>query len=137
MATAETVELGPPHFPKEGSITAFNALLPQIRKKLIVMRHKHGKHDKDYFASVAHLTDHELESFDASNLEEVRVGTTAYGIHILGKVRLPKVEDSYIHVRLYVGEEDGQKVYKLHSIYLDKDGRVVLPKAEELAWFNE
>ncbi|KAF8477195.1 hypothetical protein BDZ91DRAFT_778335 [Kalaharituber pfeilii] len=137
MATSETCTLGPAHSPKEASISTFTALLPEIKKRLIIMRHKHAKHDKDYFASVAELSDAELVDFDVGSLEEVRVGSSFYGLHIFGKVRLPKVEDGYIHVRMYVGEEDGEKVQKLHSIYLDKDGRAILKKSDKLEWFNE
>jgi len=52
-------------------------------------------------------------------------------------VRLPKVEDGYIHIRMYVGEEGGEKVQRLHSLYLNKDGKVILRKSDELEWFNE
>lgn len=60
-----------------------------------------------------------------------------YSLHVFGKVRLPKIQEGYIHIRMYVGEEDGEKIYRLHSIYLDKDGRVILKKSDELEWFNE
>ena len=58
-------------------------------------------------------------------------------LHIFGKVRLPKTPDGYIHVRMYVGEEGGERMQKLHSIYFGKDGRVVLRKSDGLEWFNE
>ena len=37
------------------------------------------EHDEDYFATVAHLSDAELVNFDIDSLEEVKVGTSAYG----------------------------------------------------------
>jgi hypothetical protein len=38
MATAETVDLGPAHPPKEESIAAFNTILPDIKSKLVHLR---------------------------------------------------------------------------------------------------
>lgn len=137
MATAESCELGPLHAPKEGSIAAFSSLIPDLKKRLVIMRHKHSKHDAHYFDAVSHLSDTELVQFDEKSLESVRVGQTAYGIHIFGKVRLPHVDNAYIHVRMYVGEDGGDKTYKLHSIFINKDGKLVLTAEDDLDWFNE
>ncbi len=54
------------------------------------------------FAAVAHLADEDLVSFTDADLAEVRVGASAYGVHIFGKVRLPPMPDSgpaFLHVR--------------------------------------
>jgi hypothetical protein len=39
MATAETVELGPPHEPKEESIKTFNEIEVELKKTLQHLRH--------------------------------------------------------------------------------------------------
>src|SRR5436305_15260322 len=41
MATAETVELGPSHKPKEASINAFNDLLSELKHELKRLRHEY------------------------------------------------------------------------------------------------
>ena len=41
MATAETVELGPSHKPKEASINAFNDLLSELKHELGRLRHEY------------------------------------------------------------------------------------------------
>jgi len=41
MATADTVNLGPPHAPKEESINVFNEIQHELKKQLIHIRHQH------------------------------------------------------------------------------------------------
>jgi hypothetical protein len=41
MATADTVDLGPPHEPKEESINVFNEIQHDLKKYLIHTRHQH------------------------------------------------------------------------------------------------
>lgn len=53
------------------------------------------------------VTNEDLVSFDIANdLVQVRTGPTPYGQIILGKIRLPAVEDGYVHVR-YVCLQSG------------------------------
>jgi hypothetical protein len=42
MATAETVDLGSAHPPKEESIVAFQHVLPELKKKLVHLRHDYN-----------------------------------------------------------------------------------------------
>lgn len=76
MASAETCHLNDIHPPKEGSIAAFEALLPEIKSSLVHLRHKHDKHEPEYFITVKELSDAELTNFTISDLESVRVGKT-------------------------------------------------------------
>jgi len=81
----------------------------------------------------------------------VRVGNTAYGLHLLCKVKLPSLENGYIHVRLFVGAKDGtdgseeeERKVELHSIHTEEsvkeDGdrvyRAIFGKEDELKWFD-
>ncbi|KAH0544999.1 hypothetical protein FGG08_000925 [Glutinoglossum americanum] len=144
MATAETVELGPPHEPKEASIEAFKYLSLDIKKVLVHLRHTHNKHESKYFAAVSSLSDRDLVAFDESDLVLVRAGMSSYGLHLFGKLRLPKSDGGYIHVRMFVGGESENKVVKLHSIYNEEkelpDGsktfRAILSKDDPLEWFD-
>lgn len=76
MASAETCPLSDAHPPKEGSIAAFEALLPEIKTSLIHLRHQHDKHEPEYFITVKDFSDAELTHFTVSDLESVRVGKT-------------------------------------------------------------
>ncbi|KAK4180436.1 hypothetical protein QBC36DRAFT_320280 [Triangularia setosa] len=117
MATAETVELGDPHEPKEESLRVFEQIQHELKKTLVHIRHEHNKHEPEYFAAAEHLSDAELAGFTLNDLHQVRVAISAYGIHIFGKVRIPALPDdgpAYIHFRAFTGGPDDEA--KLHSI---------------------
>lgn len=42
QATAETVDLGPAHPPKEDAIAAFDQVLPDLKKALLHLRQEHS-----------------------------------------------------------------------------------------------
>ncbi|KAI2635120.1 hypothetical protein GGS21DRAFT_490335 [Xylaria nigripes] len=143
FATADTIHLGPLHQPKEESIKAFSEIEANLKKELLHLKHTYLKHEPEYFAPVEHLSDSDLTSFTAADLESVRVAQSAYGIHVLGKVRLPAMPDggpAYIHVRIFIA--DGPA--KLHSIHTeereDADGgktfRAIFTKDDALEWFD-
>ncbi|KAK0618616.1 hypothetical protein B0T17DRAFT_619187 [Bombardia bombarda] len=144
-ATAETVELGPPHEPKEESIKLFNKIQHELKKELVHIRHEHNKHEPEYFAAVDRLDDSQLAGFSADDLQQVRVATSAYGIHVFGKVRIPAMPDSgpaYIHFRAFTGGPDDEP--RLHSIHTEEkeeqDGdhtfRAIFTKDDALEWFD-
>jgi hypothetical protein len=66
-----------------------------------------------------------------------------YGLHLFGKIRLGKVDDAFIHVRLFVTAEGA----KVHSIRTDEtedetDGgkkkfNAIFREKDSLEWFNE
>lgn len=109
------------------------------------------EHEPEYFRAVKHLSDAELASFSASDLEVVRVADSAYGLHIFGKVRIPALDDAYIHIRLFGSAKDGtdgssldEREYSLHSIHTEEvvkdDGdrvyRAIFGKNDALEWFD-
>ncbi|KAM0245022.1 hypothetical protein ACHAP5_005694 [Fusarium lateritium] len=146
MATAETVDLGPVHPPKEDSITAFKQILPDLKKSLVHLRHDYNKHEPEYFAATGDLSDQELVGFSEDDFESVRVATSAYGIHLFGKARIPALSESsgpaYIHFRVFIG--GGDEPPKLHSIHTEerddssggKTYRAIFTKDDELEWFD-
>ncbi|KAH7083167.1 hypothetical protein BKA63DRAFT_403431 [Paraphoma chrysanthemicola] len=151
MATEETVQLNEAHAPHQASIDAFNSVLQSVKAELVKLRHTHDKHEPEYFRAVADLSDHDLASFTANDLESVRVATSAYGLHLFGKVRVPTAQDAYIHVRIFGSAKDGtdgntldEREYKLHSIHTEevvkKDGdrvyRAIFKKDDALEWFD-
>ncbi|KAI0965652.1 hypothetical protein F4678DRAFT_467333 [Xylaria arbuscula] len=152
-ATADTINLGPPHAPKEESIKAFAEIEPELKKELLHLKHTYLKHEPEYFAPVQHLPDTALTSFSvhSGDLTTVRAAQSAYGIHLLGKIRIPDIPDSdegapaYLHVRVFVAEENGEKIAKLHSIHTEArdepDGngkryRAIFTKDDPLEWFD-
>ncbi|ORY12840.1 hypothetical protein BCR34DRAFT_481975 [Clohesyomyces aquaticus] len=151
MATAETIQLSEPHAPKEASIQAFESILDSLKHELVKVRHEHDKHESEYFRAVSSLSNSDLAAFTTSDLETVRVGTSAYGLHLFGKVKIPKADNAYIHVRIFIAAEDGtdgssveERVAKLHSIHteeiVNEDGdhvyRAIFGKNDELEWFD-
>lgn len=91
------------------------------------------------------LSDHELAGFGVGDFKLVRVATSAYGIHLFGKLRIPALPDSgpaYVHFRAF-SEGPGQEA-KFHSIYTEEkdDGsgrktfRAIFTKDDPLDWFD-
>ncbi len=91
------------------------------------------------------LSDKELGHFNVDNFELVRVGESAYGIILFGKVRIPALPDSgpaYIHFRAFSDGPDQQA--KFHSIHTEEkegpDGhktfRTLFTKDDALDWFD-
>jgi hypothetical protein len=110
-----------------------------------LLTHRTIEHEPEYFAAVSHLSNAELTSFTEADLTEVRVGTSAYGIHIFGKVRLPAMPDSgpaYIHIRLYSpGSGDEAKLHCIHTEEKEEAGggikfRAIFNKDDPLEWFD-
>ena len=110
-----------------------------------------AEHEPEYFRAVKDLSDSDLTSFSSSDLETVRVGETAYGIHLFGAVKIPALDDAYIHIRIFVAAEEGtdgstldERKAKLHSIHTEEvvkdDGdhvyRAVFGKGDALEWFD-
>jgi hypothetical protein len=168
MATEDTVDLSAPHAPQQASLEAFSSILDTVKTELIKLRRDHDsktshipsppspltiptEHEPEYFAAVSHLSDTDLASFTADDLESVRVAVTAYGLHLFGKVKLPALENGYIHIRIFGSAKEGtdgssldEREYSLHSIHTEEvvkeDGdrvyRAVFGKEDELVWFE-
>ncbi|KAF2247982.1 hypothetical protein BU26DRAFT_325209 [Trematosphaeria pertusa] len=151
MATEETVQLSEAHAPHQASIDAFDSVLSSVKHELVKLRHTHDKHEPEYFRAAKDLSDHDLASFSASDLESVRVGQSAYGLHLFGKVKIPALDNAYIHVRIFGSAKEGtdgsstdEREYKLHSIHTEEvvkdDGdhvyRAIFGKDDELDWFE-
>ncbi|KAF2830547.1 hypothetical protein CC86DRAFT_367284 [Ophiobolus disseminans] len=151
MATEETVQLNEAHAPQQASIDAFNSILHSVKSELLKLRRDHDKHEVEYFRAVKDVPDSDLASFSADDLESVRVASTAYGLHLFAKVKIPAVSDAYIHVRIFGKAKEGtdgssldEREYKLHSIHTEEvvkeDGdrvyRAIFKKDDALEWFD-
>ncbi|KAI9050749.1 hypothetical protein LZ554_004868 [Drepanopeziza brunnea f. sp. 'monogermtubi'] len=152
MATVDTVTLGPAHPPKEASITAFNEIEVELKTKLQHLRHEMTKHEPEYFAAVKNMSDKQLTTFSSDDLKEVRIATSAYGLHLFGKVLLPecdpshaypeKATDAYFMFRAFIPAE--ASTAKLHCIHTeeaekpdgDKVYRAIFSQHDKLDWFD-
>ncbi|KAF8858147.1 hypothetical protein BDZ45DRAFT_674277 [Acephala macrosclerotiorum] len=152
MATAETVQLGPAHPPKEESIKAFNEIEVDLKKTLQHLRHETNKHEPEYFNAVRNLSDKQLTNFSSDDLKEVRIGSSAYGMHLFGKVLLPdsdpehsypeKRGDLYFMFRAFIGGD--AETAKLHCIHMeeiekpdgDKVFKAIYFQNDPLEWFD-
>ncbi|EFX05756.1 hypothetical protein CMQ_3825 [Grosmannia clavigera kw1407] len=155
MATRETADLGEAHLPKHESIKAFGEIEHELRKQLVHLRHDHDKHQPESFAAASGLSDHELASFTSHDLVLVRVASTAYGIILFGKLRIPalvaaaggdEAAPAYVHFRAF--DEGPNSKACFHSFYTreidtptdEGDGHLhtyqtLLPATEALEWF--
>ncbi|CAL3963596.1 unnamed protein product [Diplocarpon coronariae] len=152
MATADTVTLGRAHPPKEESIKAFNEIEVELKAKLQHMRHEMTKHEPEYFAAVKNLSDKQLTTFSSDDLKEVRVASSAYGLHLFGKVLLPesdpshsypeKASDKYFHFRAFIpGDASSAQLHSIHTEEVEKpDGdrvyRAIFSLKDPLEWFD-
>ncbi|PPR05808.1 hypothetical protein CVT26_010088 [Gymnopilus dilepis] len=152
MATAEQVELTPPHAPTQIAIEAFNKILPTIKAEIIKSRHHWDKHEPRMYERAKGLSDHELTNFTIENdLVEIRSAKTAYGTIILGKLRIPAVKDEegegFIHVRIHDPPNRGTEDVRFHSLFTEeirKDEetpptgfRAIQTRDKPLDFFNE
>ena len=95
------------------------------------------------------MSDHELASFSADDLVLVRVATTAYGLILFGKLRIPAVASggdentpAYVHFRAFSeGPEQPALFHSFHTADIeDADGhktfRTLFTFDEPLVWFD-
>ncbi|KAG7098775.1 hypothetical protein E1B28_000683 [Marasmius oreades] len=110
MATIDTVSFNEPHPPRENAIEAFQNVLGDIKQAIIDSRRDWDKHEPRMWNRAQKLTDQQLVDFKLEkDLVLVRSGPTTYGTIILGKIRIPAVNDA----------ED----VKFHSILTDEGNR--------------
>ena len=103
-ATNEVIELNDPHSPTEKAFEAFEVVEHTIKAEILKWRHHWDKHEPRMWSRAEGISDEDLVAFSIrSDLVEIRSAPTSYGTIILGKLRLPAVNDSegegYIHVR--------------------------------------
>ncbi|KZV82590.1 hypothetical protein EXIGLDRAFT_684666 [Exidia glandulosa HHB12029] len=121
MATNEEVSLNEPHAPKPLAIEAFQVVEPKIKQEIVRSRHDWDKHEPRMWAAVKHLSDQELTAFDVSkDLVVVRSAVVSYGTIILGKIRIPALDDGYVHVRIHDPPNRGTEDISFHSLFTDE-----------------
>ena len=104
MADGAEVVFNAPHAPHANAIEAFGVVLSKIKHEIVKSRRDWDKHEPKMWSRAAGLSDEQLVDFSLEkDLVEVRSGPTSYGTIILGKIRIPAVNDDlgegFIHVR--------------------------------------
>ncbi|KAE9411243.1 hypothetical protein BT96DRAFT_930395 [Gymnopus androsaceus JB14] len=152
MATSEEVVLNDPHHPKENSFQAFHHVIHDIKHNILHNRREWDKHEPRMWSRASGLTDHQLIDFTIEkDLVLVRSAPVSYGTIILGKIRIPAINDEegegFVHVRIHDPPNRGTEDVTFHSIWHDAgnpnaDGqpttwRAIQTKDRELTFFNE
>ncbi|THH21320.1 hypothetical protein EW146_g185 [Bondarzewia mesenterica] len=124
-SSAEEVVLNDPHKPHSNAIEAFRTVLHDIKAAIVKSRHDWDKHEPQMWSRVSSLSNAELTTFNLEHdLVLVRSAPTSYGTIILGKIRIPVVQDElgegYIHVRIHDPPNRGTEDVKFHSLFTDE-----------------
>jgi len=152
MASGEQLNFNQPHAPAENAIAAFNQALPKIKAEIFKSRHDWDKHEPRMWARAHGISDHDLVDFTIENdLVLVSSASTTYGTIILGKIRLPAVDDTvgkgFVHVRIHDPPNRGTEDVTFHSLFTDEghkdaDGHpqtwvAIQTEDKPLEFFNE
>ena len=103
-ATSEVITLNDPHSPTEKAFEAFEVVEHTIKSEILKSRHDWNKHEPRMWARAHGISNEDLVAFSVrTDLVEIRSAPVSYGTIILGKIRLPAVNDAegegYMHVR--------------------------------------
>ncbi|KAL1939779.1 hypothetical protein VTO73DRAFT_9479 [Trametes versicolor] len=128
MASSEQVELNAPHTPTEKAFEAFEVVQHKIRAEILKSRHDWDIHEPRMWSRAAGISNEDLVNFTIrGDLVECRSGPTSYGTIILGKIKLPAVNDEegqgYIHVRIHDPPNRGTDDVVFHSLFTDEGNR--------------
>jgi hypothetical protein len=103
-ASEEQLTFNKPHRPVENALEAFSVVVHTIREEIIKSRRHWDGHEPRMWSRAADLSDHELVRFKLNeDLVLVSSAMASYGTIILGKIRIPAINDDqgegFIHVR--------------------------------------
>ena len=79
----------------------------KIKEEIVKSRHHWDKHEPRMWSRAASISDHKITDFNVrGDLVLVSSAATTYGTIILGKIRVPAVDDDqgvgFVHVRYVV-----------------------------------
>jgi hypothetical protein len=116
-ASEESLSFNKPHRPAENALELFSTgLVTTIKHEIIKSRRDWNAHEPKMWSRAAHLSDHDLTHFSIDkDLVLVSSAVTSYGTIVLGKIRIPAINDDqgegFIHVRwvAYAIQFEGQE----------------------------
>ncbi|CAG8730607.1 11850_t:CDS:2, partial [Acaulospora colombiana] len=126
--STDTVTFNEAHPPQDKAIEAFQQVEPKIKQEIIASRKRWDGHEPRMWSRAAGISDKDLVNFDVSkDLVAVRAGPTTYGVILLGKIRLPAIDDEngkgFIHVRIHDPPNRGTEDVVFHSLFTDEGKR--------------
>ena len=85
-------------------MSAFSTVVHKIKEEIVKSRRHWDAHEPKMWSRASYLSDRELTSFSLEqDLILVSSALSAYGTIILGKIRIPRINDSqgegFVHVR--------------------------------------
>jgi len=103
-ASGEELSFNDPHPPAENALKAFSTVAHTIKTEILKSRRHWDIHEPMMWSRAAKLSDQELTHFDLNkDLVLVSSAMTTYGTIILGRIRIPAIDDDqgegFIHVR--------------------------------------
>lgn len=103
-ASNEQLNFNEPHEPAKNALDAFSKVLDTIKQEMVKSRQHWNTHEPKMWSRASELSDNELTSFRLDeDLVLVSSAATTYGTIILGKIRIPGINDDqgegYAHVR--------------------------------------
>ncbi|TEB37392.1 hypothetical protein FA13DRAFT_1726476 [Coprinellus micaceus] len=152
MASEEQLNFNEAHKPNDNGVEAFNVILPTIKGEILKSRTHWDLHEPKMWSRAQGISDKALVTFTIEeDLVAVRNAATSYGTILLGKIRLPAVNDEegegYVHVRIHDPPNRGREDVIFHSLFTDEgnrdeDGRPTTWRAIQTAdypleFFNE
>ncbi|KAG6845302.1 hypothetical protein H0H87_011152 [Tephrocybe sp. NHM501043] len=149
MASEETINLNEAHPPRANAVEAFTIVAPTIKAEILKSRRDWDKHEPRMWSRASGISDEDLIKFNVdADLVQVRSASTSYGTIILGKIKIPAINDEegegYIHVRIHDPPNRGAEDVRFHSLFTDegKSGsestwRAVHTLNTPLEFFNE
>lgn len=123
--------------------------VPQFspRRRSLPSPPTHSPDESILTPSQAHLSDEDLTGFSAEDFDLVRVGPSAYGVHIFGRVRIPALPTDgpcYIFFRLCdKGKNEEATFHSFHTEQSPDEAnggfkyRAVFTKDDPIEWFDE
>lgn len=103
-ASEEQLNFNKPHRPARNALEAFSGVVDTIKREIIKSRHHWNAHEPRMWSRARGLSDRDLTRLDINeDLVLVSSAPTTYGTIILGKIRIPAINDDqgegFIHVR--------------------------------------
>ena len=103
-ASKEQLNFNIPHPPAENSLDAFSRVVHTIKQEILKSRHHWDTHEPRMWSRASGPSNEELTSFSLDkDLVLVSSAATTYGTIILGKIRIPRINDDqgggFVHVR--------------------------------------
>ncbi|TRM69440.1 hypothetical protein BD626DRAFT_421677 [Schizophyllum amplum] len=125
MASKDEVNFNAPHPPAENALEAFGVVEDKIKAAILESRHHWDQHEPRMWSRAQGLSDDDLVNFTLKDdLVQVSSGPTTYGTIILGKIRIPAINDAlgegFVHVRIHDPPNRGTEDVLFHSLWTDE-----------------